>query len=270
MLDELESPYTLRELVARVRGRAAVNATTPVVAEMLKLLQQAGALREVQDGAPRATHSDEPGKILVALSGGIAAAYAPAVVELLQHRGLLVRVAATKNARRFVSSLALEALTQHRVVASLWPNDPLKSVPHLELASWADVVAVYPATATTLSRIVRADCSTVVSALAISARSPVILFPAMNRAMLRAPAVQRNLIQLRQDGFWIARPALGYEVAEAPGRRQPAFGAAPPVQAVVDVISAVFQQTRASPAAGDGAARRSSASDGRSFARRRL
>ena len=104
------------------------------------------------------------------------------------------------------------------------------------------MVVVYPATATTLSRIARGDCSTAVSALAISTQAPVILVPAMNEAMLRAPAVQRNLTQLKQDGFWITHPSIGYEVAETPALRKPAFGAAPPVQAVVDVVEAVFQE----------------------------
>ncbi len=98
---------------------------------------------------------------------------------------------------------------------------------------------VYPATATTLSRIGTGDCSTVVSALAISARKPVLLVPAMNEDMLRSVSAQRNLAQLREDGFFIAHPSLGYEVATAPGDRQSTFGGAPPVAAVADMVEAI-------------------------------
>ncbi|MGH7297745.1 MAG: flavoprotein, partial [Polyangiaceae bacterium] len=156
-------------------------------------------------------------------------------------RGLRVRVAATPSALRFVSALALEALTHEAVVRSRWPVQVGAPVPHLELARWADVVVVYPATATTLSRIARGDCSSVVSALAISARAPVLLAPAMNEAMLDAPSVRRNLAQLRDDGFIVMHPSLGYEVAAAPTDRRLRYGAAPTVQNVVRVVEATLR-----------------------------
>jgi phosphopantothenoylcysteine synthetase/decarboxylase len=156
--------------------------------------------------------------------------------------GFRVRIAATPSALRFVSALALEALTHEPVVRSRWPSDVRTVVPHLELARWADVVVVYPATATTLSRIARGDCSSLVSALAISARVPVIVTPAMNEAMLDAPSVRRNLAQLRQDGFIVMHPSLGYEVAVAPQERTRAYGAAPTVQSVARVTEAVLRE----------------------------
>lgn len=247
LLDALREPRTERQLlthVAALSGSENGDKGDQVVAEALQLLRAAGVVRAAETTA-RNERGAERGRVVVALSGGIAAAYAPALVELLANRGFAVRVAATSNALRFVSRLSLEALTHERVIAGLWPDDPRETVPHLALARWADVVVVYPATATTLSRVARGDCSTVVSALAISTRSPVVLVPAMNEAMLRAPSVQRNLEQLREDGFWITHPSLGYEVAEAPSQRVPAYGAAPPVQAVVDVIEHVFEEKRA-------------------------
>jgi phosphopantothenoylcysteine decarboxylase / phosphopantothenate---cysteine ligase len=207
---------------------------------VLALLASAGAVV----GAPgeHAREISADGKhVVLALSGGMAAAYAPAVTELLIAQGLQVRIAATPAALRFVRRMPLEALTHHPVAARPWPHDPREPVPHLALSSWADVVVVYPATATTLSRIARGDCSTVVSAIAISARCPVILVPAMNEAMFDAPSIQRNLAGLREDGFILMHPSLGYEVAQEPTQRRPAFGAAPVLQAVVEVTVEVLR-----------------------------
>lgn len=131
----------------------------------------------------------------------------------------------------------MSALVRARFVRIFDRDDTLTLLTDRE--RWAHAIVVYPATATTLSRLARGDCSTVVSALAISARAPVILVPAMNEAMLLAKSVQRNLAQLRDDGFVIMHPSRGYEVAEDPATRAPAFGAAPPLQAVVDVVDAV-------------------------------
>src|ERR1019366_9469412 len=181
-------------------------------------------------------------RVVLALTGGVAAAHAPALTEMLLGRGVRVRIAATPSALRFVSALALEALTHEPVVRSRWPSDVRAMVPHLELARWADVVLVYPATATTLSRIARGDCSSLVSAVAISTRAPVVLVPAMNEAMFDAPSVRRNLAQLREDGFLVMHPSLGYEVAVAPLERTLRYGAAPTVQSVALVTEAVLSE----------------------------
>jgi phosphopantothenoylcysteine synthetase/decarboxylase len=83
-----------------------------------------------------------------------------------------------------------------------------------------------------------------VSAVAVSARVPVILAPAMNEAMLDAPSVRRNLEQLRADGFFVMHPSLGYEVAVAPAERTLRWGAAPTVQSVALVVEAVLLEQR--------------------------
>lgn len=244
-LDELVEPRAARDLADRLSERLGARVSTAAVEEILELLEQSAAISRV----PREpTAGGEPGRIVVALSGGIAAAHAPALVELLQTRGFVVRVAATKSALRFVSRMSLEALTGARVATKLWPAEPTEPVPHLALADWAEVVVIYPTTATTLARLARGDCSKLVSALALATAAPVVLVPAMNSAMLSAPAVRRNLAELRRDGFWLTRPTVGYEVADAPATRKPSFGAAPPVQVVADVVTAVFQ-TRSSSGA---------------------
>jgi 3-polyprenyl-4-hydroxybenzoate decarboxylase len=240
LLDALREPRSESDIVRRVDEVAGTTkqSARPAVAEALGVLESAGAIRRADAKTPGTkAAAAEPRKVVVALSGGIAAAHAPALIELLQGRGCHVRVAATPSALRFVRKLSLEAMTHEPVVARLLRAE----VPHIALARWAEAVVVYPATATTLSRIARGDCSNVVSALAISTRAPVLLVPAMNEAMIDAPSVRRNLEQLKEDGFLVSFPALGYEVAETPERRRPAFGAALPVQAVAELALAVLR-----------------------------
>jgi hypothetical protein len=236
LLERLRTRREPRELLAGIGGKRR-----RLAGEVLSLLRDVGAVVERARDEVERSPAAEASRVVLALAGGIVAAHAPALTEMLLARGLRVRIAATPSALRFVSALALEALTHEPVVRSRWPSRAGVAVPHLELAQWADAVLVYPATATTLSRIARGDCSSVVSALAVSTRAPVILVPAMNEAMFDAPSVQRNLAQLRADGFILMHPSLGYEVAVAPSERKLRYGAAPTVQSVALVTEAVLR-----------------------------
>jgi hypothetical protein len=237
LLEQCRVPRDAQALLARIAAKRRTLA-----GQVLSVLREGGALVEPS----RAVVEEEPAaqafRVALALTGGIVAAHAPALTEMLLGRGFRVRIAATPSALRFVSALALEALTHEPVIRSRWPRHVAAMVPHLELARWADVVVVYPATATTLSRIARGDFSSLVSALAISTRAPVILVPAMNEAMLDAPSVRRNLAILREDGFILMHPSLGYEVATAPWDRALRYGAAPTVQSVAQVTEAVLRE----------------------------
>ncbi len=240
VLDFLCQPQTHETLVAHISELSGQDAAT-VVAETVTALRAAGVVEAAPDPrAARPAQAHAGAQVVVALCGGIAAAHAPLLTELLLARGLLVRVAATENALAFVSPMALSALTHQPVVSSMRSEDASEPAVHIALADWADAVVVYPATATTLARIAGGDCSTLVSALAISTRAPVLLVPAMNENMFRSPSAQRNLGQLRQDGFLIAHPSLGYEIATAPEDRRPSFGGAPPVGAVADMVEAIL------------------------------
>jgi hypothetical protein len=237
LLEAFRGPADPQQVLARIGP-----SRRKVAGQVLSSLVEGAVLvppprSRAQPGAPAVGS-----KVVLALTGGVVAAHAPALTEMLLGRGFLVRAAATPSALRFVSALALEALTHEPVVRSRWPADASARVPHLSLAQWADVIVVYPATATTLSRIARGDCSSIVSAVAVSARVPVILAPAMNEAMLDAPSVRRNLEQLRADGFFIMHPSFGYEVAVAPAERTLRYGAAPTVQAVALVTEAVLHE----------------------------
>jgi SAM-dependent methyltransferase len=176
----------------------------------------------------------------------------------LQARGFRVHVAATEGALRFVRAEALEALTHAPVVTGLWPahersDEPLH-VPHIELAQWADAVVVCPASATTIGRLAGGDHSSIVSAIALATRAPVLVVPSMNEAMITSPAVRRNLATLADDGMHVAAPTSGVEVADRPEARAPMLGAAPPPSVVVQLLEAMLRRrgsTRRVPEAED-------------------
>jgi phosphopantothenoylcysteine decarboxylase/phosphopantothenate--cysteine ligase len=187
--------------------------------------------------------------LVLGLSGAIGSAYAPLTVGLLLEQRFDVEIVATKSALRMVSREVLEALTHRPVYSSLRSREVSVPAPHIYLAEWAEVVLVYPATATTLSRMARGDCSDIVAAVAISTKAPVVVVPSMNPAMYEAPAVQRNLELLRQDGVWVVHPTSGTEVAHAPTEREAVWGGAPNPQVVLRTLRAVLAGRRAADGA---------------------
>ena len=223
----------LIEHVERLAG-AALGERRSVVGELFALLREVCAIELVTDAAPSRGIN-----VVVAISGAIAASHAPALVGALLRRGHAVEVALTQAAARFVALETLAAITQREPHASMWPHAPHAPVPHVALARWADLVLVYPASATTIGRIANGDFSDLVAAIALTTRAPVVLVPSMNPAMLDAPAVQRNLDQLREDGFAIVHGVPSHEVADAPGTRELLGGAAPAPGEVVATIESL-------------------------------
>ncbi len=230
---------------SRAAIRAHVEALTgaplagsSVVDELVTLLRDVGALaRPIASARPARTSA----RVVVGMGGAVAAAHAPLLVQALIARGLEVRVIASERALRFVAREALEALTHAPVLSSMWPDDGDRTlkVPHVELAAWADVVVVWPATATMIGRIATGDCSELVSAVAITTRAPVLVAPSMNEAMLDAASVARNLGTLAADGIHVAATTLAHEVAETPGERTLTRGGAPDPELLASMVHAL-------------------------------
>ena len=141
-------------------------------------------------------------RILLALSGGIAAYKIPLLVRLLRQEGAEVRVALTPAAEEFVSPITLAALSgtateQHLVLShggrTSWNN-------HVHLAEWAEAVVVAPATSNTLAKAANGLCDNLVLSIVLSAKCPVFWAPAMDLDMFAYPATQENLVRLRSMG----------------------------------------------------------------------
>jgi 3-polyprenyl-4-hydroxybenzoate decarboxylase len=239
VLEEAAAPRTRAELHEAIAGRAGADAdaVAAVVDQAIEALSAAGALVAARDAAP----VTPAGRVVLAVTGAVAAVHTPALALALERRGWTVEIALSRAARRFVPVNALAAITHRAPHTSMWPASAYAPVPHLALAEWADLVVVCPASATTLSRLAAGDFSDLVAAVALATRAPVVLVPSMNPAMREAAAVQRNLERLAGDGFLLAHGAAGIEVAERPGVRAPVGGAAPPAEDVAAMCDALWR-----------------------------
>jgi len=245
LLRFLLEPRTRAEVVAHVEAlTGATLGENSVVDQLLGLLLEAGAIEPVEP-QHRASSSRERyhDRVVLCLAGGVAAMHAPALVARLLERGFEARVAATKNALRFINTYALERLVHHPVATDMYEGDT--PVPHIDLATWADAVLVWPATGTTISRLATGDFDSLVSAIALATSAPVIVAPSMNAGMYARAAVQRNIEHLVKDGMHVIHPCFGTEVADPPLDRPQKLGPAPPVGIIVQLLETVLALHRA-------------------------
>ncbi|CAH1852296.1 bifunctional phosphopantothenoylcysteine decarboxylase/phosphopantothenate--cysteine ligase CoaBC [Convivina praedatoris] len=159
-------------------------------------------------------------KILLAVSGGIAAYKAAELTRLLIKQGAQVRLMMTQAAQNFIPAKTLAILSQNPVLTDdSWQRD-VAAVDHVTWANWADVVLVVPATANIIGKIAQGLADDVVSTTIMASRADKILAPAMNDGMWASPAVQRNVSQLKADGWLIINPVTGFlaEGYEGTGR----------------------------------------------------
>ena len=149
-------------------------------------------------------------RVLLGVGGGIAAFKAAALASQLVQRGAEVRVAMTPGALEFVGARTFEGLTGKTVVLRSTQVDPDGSVPHITATQGADVLVIAPCTAGLLARLAAGSCADAVCLAAVSAECRRIVCPAMNDAMWREAAVQRNVETLRERGFEILGPVEGH------------------------------------------------------------
>ncbi|OBF62134.1 phosphopantothenate synthase [Mycobacterium sp. 852002-53434_SCH5985345] len=146
-------------------------------------------------------------RIVVGVSGGIAAYKACTVVRQLSEAGHLVRVIPTESALRFVGAATFEALSGQPVHTGVFENVP--EVPHVQLGQKADLVLVAPATADLLARAVHGRADDLLTATLLTARCPVLFAPAMHTEMWLHPATVDNVATLRRRGAVVLEPAFG-------------------------------------------------------------
>jgi phosphopantothenoylcysteine decarboxylase/phosphopantothenate--cysteine ligase len=148
-------------------------------------------------------------RILLGVSGGIAAYKAAELARRLQDAGAQVRVAMTEGAQQFVTPLTFQALTGAAVRTSLWDREAEAAMGHIELARWATRVLVAPASADFIARLAHGLAPDLLSTLCLATEAPLALAPAMNRVMWANAATQHNVDTLRARGVAILGPAEG-------------------------------------------------------------
>lgn len=148
-------------------------------------------------------------KILLAITGSIAAYKTAFLVRSLVKSGAEVRVIATRSALDFVTPLTLSTLSNHPVYSEYLKNEQGEWVNHVELGLWADVMVVAPATANTLAKMANGQCDNLVMAVYLSARCKVMFAPAMDLDMYQHPTTRANIDKLRGYGNLLIPPGTG-------------------------------------------------------------
>lgn len=159
-------------------------------------------------------------RVLLAVCGGIAAYKSAQLVRELQRQGADVRVILTRGAREFVTPLTFQALSGNPVHDSLLDEEAERAMGHIELARWADLIIIAPATADCMARLAAGRADDLLGAVVLASPSPLLLAPAMNQQMWMHPATQASLSALTERGTHIAGPDSGDQACGdvGPGR----------------------------------------------------
>ena len=155
--------------------------------------------------------------IVLGITGGIAAYKAPDLVRRMRERGAEVQIVMTASAEEFVTSTALQAVSGRPIRSNLWDKEAEAAMSHIELARWADLVLVAPATAEVLARIVSGGAPDLLTTICLATEAPIALAPAMNRVMWSNPATQANREVLEERGIHIIGPGVGSQACGETG-----------------------------------------------------
>ena len=173
--------------------------------------------------------------ILLGVTGGIAAYKSAILVRHLCNEGAEVQVVLTQGAAQFVTPVTLQALSGRPVRDDLWDREAEAAMGHIELARWADLILVAPATAHFMAQLAQGAAPDLLTTLCLASDAPVLLAPAMNQAMWRDAATQRNAATLAADGKRLIGPDKG---EQACGDVGPGRMAEP--EALLEAVQAAF------------------------------
>lgn len=160
--------------------------------------------------------------VVLGVSGGIAAYKAAELVRQLRALGATVRVVMTRGAREFITPMTLQALSGNPVHTELLDTEAEMGMGHIELARWADLLLIAPATADLLARLASGRADDLLTTLALATPAPKLVAPAMNQQMWRDPATADNIAQLQARGIELVGPAAGEQACGdiGPGRME--------------------------------------------------
>lgn len=175
-------------------------------------------------------------RVLLIVSGGIAAYKSLELVRVLKKRGIAVRAVLTESAAKFVTPLAFGVLTEDHVYGDMFDLKEEREIGHIQLSRQADLVVVAPATANILAKMANGIADDLATTLLLATDKPVLAVPAMNVRMWHHPATQRNLAQLRADGVQVMEPDDGEMACGEYGK-----GRLPEPEAIAEEIARLLQ-----------------------------
>ena len=148
--------------------------------------------------------------ILLGVTGGIAIYKSPGICSILRKMGANVKVVMTEHATKFVQPLTFMTMTDNHVYVGEFHDKYVEPVvEHIELAKWADIIVIAPASANIIAKYANGIGDDLLSTILLAARSPVMIVPAMNTVMLNAPATRRNIYQVQEYGATVLGTAKG-------------------------------------------------------------
>jgi phosphopantothenoylcysteine decarboxylase/phosphopantothenate--cysteine ligase len=167
-----------------------------------------------------AMNDSTPQRILLGVTGGIAAYKSPDLVRRLMERGAEVQVVMTAAAQKFVGPLTFQAVSGRATRTDLWDSMAEAAMGHIELARWAQLIVIAPASANFIARLAQGFADDLLSTLCLATDAPIAIAPAMNRLMWANPATQANVATLRSRGVTVLGPAEGDQACGevGPGR----------------------------------------------------
>ncbi len=155
--------------------------------------------------------------VVLGITGGIAAYKTPELVRRLLDHGADVQIVMTASAEEFVTPTALQAVSGRPIRSNLWDKEAEAAMSHIELARWADVVLIAPATAEIMARLAGGAASDLLTTLCLATEAPLAIAPAMNRVMWANAAVQKNRETLEERGVQILGPEHGSQACGETG-----------------------------------------------------
>lgn len=156
-------------------------------------------------------------RLLLGVTGGVAAYKAAEFARLLMQDGADVQVVMTRAARRFIAPATFQALTGKPVNTGMWRSNIANAMPHIELGRGADAIVVAPASADFIAKLAHGLADDLLSTLCLARECPLMVAPAMNRQMWENPATRRNIAALGADGMVVAGPASGAQACGETG-----------------------------------------------------
>ena len=175
-------------------------------------------------------------RIVLGVTGGIAAYKSAELVRLLVKQGAEVHVAMTEAGTRFVTPVTFQALSGHTVFTDQWDARMANNMPHIDLTRGADALLIAPASADFMAKLAHGLADDLLSTLTLARDCPLLLAPAMNRQMWQNPATQRNVATLRADGVTLLGPACGEQACGETGAGRMLEAAE-----ILDALIAFFQ-----------------------------
>jgi len=181
-------------------------------------------------------------RIILGVTGGIAAYKAAFLLRALQKAGAEVRVTTTPAATRFVGTETFSSLSKHEVAVDVFPENESATeswTQHISWGEWADLFVIAPCTANTLAKIATGAADNMLTSTVLAARCPLLICPTMDGEMFASPAVQKNLDTVQEFGYHVLEPEEGYLASGLEGK-----GRLPETDLILEKCSAVLKKNK--------------------------